>query len=456
MEFLKHNHIYILGLSLLALVSTYFYFDCPPSFDESHAWNIARYLSPQQIFEISRLEGHPFLGYYLLMPFAKTDFFYPYSLYALNLILFLFAFFIFYKFAPFPNYLKYLITLSAPFLQLYSNFARNYTLTILFLFSLLALYPQRSKRQILYLSLILLLANTNILGIFMAAPLGCFLLYENIKETKEKMSAPLVLTICFGLLEVFLLYIQFHDYDTNISLTSNSFYEEMNKSIAPLNVPVFVALILTAAYLQFKQKTYFSLIFLIFTCLAQAYLHLNIYLGATHHYYFFYIYLLASYWLSLTQTNTSRPTLYLLPLTVISSVLIFNTQALYKTNYLCSYYKNLKNSAQQINKLYENTQQDILMFTLDANIMLPYLSQNINLLNQKITNYKDIESFKDYLIQFYAPVYPEVVAQHIKKSPQTLLLRDCGEKNYYPPNGITLTRKYYLNNVYCLYEIKLN
>ena len=124
MEFLKRNHIYIIGLTLLALASIYFNWNCPPQFDEAHSWNIARYLKPLQIFDITKTEGHPFLWYYLLMPMAKTDFMYPYSLYTLNLILFLAAFFIFYRFAPFPNYLKYLITLSAIFQfcpQLHTN-----------------------------------------------------------------------------------------------------------------------------------------------------------------------------------------------------------------------------------------------------------------------------------------------------------------------------------------------
>lgn len=459
MDFLRRNHIYLVGLSLLALASIYLNWNYPPQFDESHAWNIAKYLSPLQIFEITKTEGHPFLWYYLLMPFAKADFMYPYSLYALNLILFLVAFFIFYRFSPFPAYLKYFITLSAPFLQLYSNFARNYTLTILFLFAALSLYKKRHKHQILYLLCIILLANTHLVGLFMALPLGLFFFYETVKTAQTKNFIPLCITINFGLLELVLLLLQFYGYDSTTATATPTFYslyEGLNKTFFPLNIPLFCLLVLSALYLQIRQKSYVSTLFLIISGGLQLYLYMYIYQGGIQQHHFLYISLIASYWLSLVSTPHNTKKLYLLPLTLISFALIFNPYSSYKTKYLQNYQNNLKESALSLNRLYGNKPADVILFEqFDANIIRPYLNDNITLLNQQMTDFRDFKSFQGFLIWFKKAINPKDIADYITKYPETLLFRACGEKNYYNTNLI-FTLKYYLNQTYCLYEIKVN
>lgn len=459
MDFLKRNHIYFVGLALLALASIYLNWNYPPQFDEAHAWNIAKYLSPTQIFEITKTEGHPFLWYYLLMPFAKTDFMYPYSLYALNLILFLLAFFIFYRYAPFPNYLKYLITLSAPFLQLYANFARNYTLTILFLFIVLSLYKERHKHQILYLICIILLANTHILGLFMALPLGLFFLSETIKIAQNKNLTPLLITINFGLLELVLLLLQFYGYDSTTATatpTFNSLYSGLNKAFYPLNAPLFCLLILSALYLQIKQKSYVSALFLMITGGLQLFLYTCVYQGGIQQHHFFYISLIASYWLSLETNAHKTQKLYLTPLALISFALIFNPYSSYKTKDLQNYQNNLKESALSLNQLYRHSPTEIILFEqFDANIIRPYLNNNIILLNQQMTNFSDFKSFQGFLIWFQKAIQAKDIADYIRKHPQTPIFRTCGKKNYYNTNLI-FTLKHHLNKTYCLYEIKVN
>ena len=441
------------------MVSIYFNWNCPPQFDESHAWNIAKYLSPLQIFEITKTEGHPFLWYYLLMPFAKADFMYPYSLYALNLILFLVAFFIFYRFAPFPTYLKYLITLSAPFLQLYSNFARNYTLTLLFLFATLSLYKERHKHQILYLSCIILLANTHMLGLFMAIPLGLFFFYETIKTTQTKNFIPLFITINFGLLELVLLLLQFYGYDNTTAKatpTFTSLYTGLNEAFFPLNIPLFCLLILSALYLQIREKSYTSTLFLIISCGLQLYLYTNIYQGGIQQHHFFYISLIASYWLALESPAYNTSKFYLLPLVLLSFALIFNPNSSYKTKDLQNYQNNLKESALSLNLLYGNKPADVILFEqFDANIIRPYLNDNITLLNQQMTNFSDFKSFQGFLIWFKKAIKAKDIANYVTKHPETLLFRSCGEQSYYNTNLI-FNLKYHLNQAYCLYEIKVN
>lgn len=457
-EFLKRNHIYFVGLSILALVSIYLNWNYPPQFDESHAWNIAKYLSPLEIFDITKTEGHPFLWYYLLMPLAKTNFMYPYSLYALNLILFLSAFFIFYCFAPFPNYLKYIITLSAPFLQLYSNFSRDYTLTILFLFVTLALYKNRHRHQILYLFCIILLANTHLVGLFLAFPLGVFLFYETLENAKKNNLIPLLITINFGLFELILFLLQFYGYDSTtatVTPTFNTLYVGLNKAFFPLNIPLFCLLILFALYLQIRQKAYIASLFLIIFYGLQLYLYICIYQGSFHQHCFFYIGLIASYWLAIEIGTTHAPKFYLLPLIIISFALIFNPYSSYKIRDSI-YQNNLKQSALSLNRLYQNKPTEIILFEqFDANIIRPYLNDNIKLLNQQMTDFGTLKSFQDFLIWFRKPINPDDIANHIKKHPQTPIFRACGEQKYYNRNLI-FTLKYNLNKNYCLYEIAVN
>ena len=85
-------HLYIIGFAILTAAAVWLNWDCPPNYDEAHAWNIARHLSTAEIFTVSKTEGHPFLWYYLLMPLAKANLLYPYSLYFLNLLLVIGAF----------------------------------------------------------------------------------------------------------------------------------------------------------------------------------------------------------------------------------------------------------------------------------------------------------------------------------------------------------------------------
>ena len=212
MNRLLKYHLYIIGFLALTAAALWINWNCPPNYDEAHAWNIARYLSPAEIFAVSKTEGHPFLWYFLLMPLAKFNFLYPYALYFLNLILILSAFYLLYKYAPFPTYIKYLITFSAPFLQLYTAFARSYSLTILLLFTALALYPKRHQKQLFYLFTLFLLANTNLIGIFLALSLGSIYLFENLQNyysSAKQNFRPLFYTLNFALIECLFLILQF-------------------------------------------------------------------------------------------------------------------------------------------------------------------------------------------------------------------------------------------------------
>ncbi len=450
-------HLYLIGFAVISIAAAYLNWNCPPNYDEAHAWNIARYLSPAEIFTIGKTEGHPFLWYYLLMPFAKTNFFYPYSLYFLNLIIILSAFYCLYKYAPFPAYAKYLITLSAPFLQLYSSFSRSYSLGILLLFCLLSLYPKRLSKPVLYLTILLLLANTSIIGLIAAFPLGLLCFYENLQHYLKKTASSylVLLSLNFALLELYLLGLQFYGYDPNIPQYTpifRSLPEDLNRAFYPLNIWGFAIISLASFIIFILNRSFKAAFFLFIAFSGLIFLFGAVYHGAIHHHYFFFVYLIAAYWLAGVEKTAPLSSRSFFLLSLLALLLIFNPYALYKKadrNYL----QTLRQSAETINQLFpkEHTQIYILEH-FDANIIRPYLNDNITLLNQTLTNFTSLKAFQESLYHFYRTINRYAIIDNIRKNPTILLYRTCGEQNYYNMR-LTFHLKYNLNNAYCLYAI---
>lgn len=457
-QLLKY-HLYIVGLAVVVVVSYLLNRDCPPNYDEAHTWNIARYLSPAEIFVISKTEGHPFLWYYLLMPLAKTNFLYPYSLYALNLVLMLGAFFLLYKYAPFPSYVKYLITFSAPFLQLYPSFARSYSLMILLLFALLALYPKRQNHLLLYMLLLLLLANTCLFGLFAAFPLGVMYLLENAgtavaTDSQRKNRIGIILN--FALLELVLLLAQFYGYDRNIPNHTpkfNSLAEDLNAALFPLNIQIFALFSAGFCLLFLKTGRPRAVFFFLFTAGCMTVLFNFIYHGALHHYYFFYVFAVASFWLAGKEKNEPLPKMSVRLLALMTFLLIFNPNTHYKKNDR-DYLQNIRQSALEINRLFPRKPVEIYVYDgFNADIIRPYLNENIILLNQTFTRTETLKAFQETLYFFYMKINPYTLADHLKENPDTLLYRSCGEHAYYHAN-LAFRKRTVLTPQYCLYAIE--
>lgn len=452
------HYLPIIGLSLVTFVSLYLNWDTPPNFDEAHAWNIARFLSPVEIFTISKTEGHPFLWYYLLMPLAKGNLFYPWSLYLLNLIIILTSLYFLYKYAPIPTHTKYLITLSAPFLQAYSSFARSYSLSILLLFIILSLYPQRHKKNILYLSLIILLANTNMIALFAAFPLGLLYFIETlIQYKKEHQISPILIAGAFALLEALLLYLQFYNYDTEVPAhlpMFNTVTINLNNTFYPLNIYYFSALTLISIYIFLRTHKYFAFLFLALSYLSMAILFTTVYKCTVHHYIFFYVYLLAAYWIGCMENTKSLTQKQILPLSVIALCLIFNPNLSYKLK-TREYFQTLRSSALNINQIFEQKPTNIFFLEpFDSTVISPYLDTNISIYNQAATEFRTLKGAQQLFYYFYKPINPLDIVQHIQNHTNNWLFRTCNES--------TLHNEYMefhlihrLNNTYCLYDITL-
>ena len=452
------HYLYIIGLGLVTFFSLYLNWDNPPNFDEAHAWNIARFLSPVEIFTISKTEGHPFLWYYLLMPMAKINLFYPWSLYLLNLIIILLSLYFLYKYAPIPTHTKYLITLSAPFLKAYSSFARSYSLSILLLFIILSLYPKRHKKNILYLSLIILLANTNMIALFAAFPLGLIYLIETlIQYKKEHKTTQILIALSFALLEALLLYLQFYNYDAEVPAhlpMFNTVTINLNNTFYPLNIYTFGVLTLISIYIFLRTHKYFALLFLVLSYLSMAILFATVYKCTVHHYIFFYVYLFAAYWIACMENSTPLTSLQFLPLSIIALCLIFNPNLTYKLQ-VREYHQTLRNAAQNINQIFEKKPANIFFLEpFDSTIISPYLDENISIYNQTATEFRTLKGAQQLFYYFYKPINALDIVHHLKNNTNNWLFRSCKEQTLHN-EYMEFHLIYHLNKTYCLYNITL-
>lgn len=155
-----------------------------PFYDETHALIISQ-LNLSEIFQLSRIEGHPILWYLILKPFSSLNL-YPYSMALINWVFASLMVVLFWKKAPFNNYIKFLLTFSYPFFQYFGMVSRPYTLGVLIIFLLCSFYKDSTKKPIIYSSLLVLCANISVITAFIAFGFGVLFLFEVFKNKISK------------------------------------------------------------------------------------------------------------------------------------------------------------------------------------------------------------------------------------------------------------------------------
>lgn len=141
--------------------------------DEMNVWLMGRDLSPLQLIQELRFQGHPALWYYFIMLFAKLGFsckimgWLSLSIMAAAALLFVLK-------ATFSHLLKLIVLASPIFTYYYSVHARNYCLIPITLIILGILYNTRQNKPILYGILLALLVQTDTI----AVPIAGFLSME--------------------------------------------------------------------------------------------------------------------------------------------------------------------------------------------------------------------------------------------------------------------------------------
>ncbi|MFA5050805.1 MAG: hypothetical protein WC499_01695 [Patescibacteria group bacterium] len=177
------NYIIIIIFIVLSLILL---FNHEPYQDEAQAWLIARD-SSNFISMIHQMgyEGTPALWHCIL--FILTHLGLPYFLMAIvHFLIILSAVIIFINYAPFSTVVKILFIFGYyPFFE-YNTIARNYALTVLFLFLIALIYKNRFKRPILYSLLIFLLANTNLYSLVIAIILSGVYIFEVLQLKLQK------------------------------------------------------------------------------------------------------------------------------------------------------------------------------------------------------------------------------------------------------------------------------
>ena len=287
-----------------------------PFFDEAHAWMVSKSFGFFELLKAEKYEGHLFIWHTILMPFAKNNLFYPYSMYIINWIFCIIALIIFWNKAPFNLVEKTLITFSYPFFWYFSIVARCYSIGILFLFLILSFWRERLKRPYLISTLLILLANTSAMALIGAFVLGLIFLFDLIKEKDNKKIFYSLLILSAGAIVVFFQLSEGKPLDKTLDIkgfiiniyyflqlhiTEKEIFSILTK--AKFLICALLALFLPLCFFQNKKTLFFffgtySLLFGLFGF---------IYFGHWWHYLFFFVYLIASIWFFRIENKKEFP-----------------------------------------------------------------------------------------------------------------------------------------------------
>ncbi len=292
---------------LLFLIFFYAIFNLPTFYeynlDEIHSWNLTQNFNLIDIARLMRYEGHTVIWYYILKPFTYFDIFYPWIMKWLNLAFLFAGCLILWKKAPFHPFIKTLIILSAPIINIYSVIARCYTLGIMFIFLLAALYKDRLKYPIIYAFLIFITANTSLMACVGAFAFGILffkdLVVNYAKNKTDKKS--LIYVILIAVLTLITLYIQWHNPimpHHSSALDPLIHIRGTLDIISPLGRYITldcIAILTMSVFLYFKRN---ALCFFIITEFILLGIFFFMYAGWAYHHFFLFIYFIAAYWIA--------------------------------------------------------------------------------------------------------------------------------------------------------------
>ncbi len=276
-----------------------------PFWDETHAFEIAS-LKLNEIFYLTRIEGHPILWYLILKPFTNIKL-YPYSMLFINWIFTSTAVYILFKKAHFSYVVKTLIAYSTPFLLYFAPVARCYGIGILLLFLICTYHPKRFKRPYVYSSLIVFASQTSLTAMIGVFYIGLIYLYELIVRIRKNLIPKKVLISVFF---IFLLTALFtisefagvKAYSDNNYMQSYyymcyfmSLFESLN--ITPFLLRFFCwSAVLGFPYFMFKYSRK-ALFFIASTFLTMLAVFIFAYPGGYWNFFWFFVWFIVCMWL---------------------------------------------------------------------------------------------------------------------------------------------------------------
>ena len=365
------NKYFKWGLLLLYVIITFVrVINHQTWYDEARAWLIAENLNLFEIFDLMKIEGHTFVWFVLLMPFAKTHFAYPYSMQIMNWIFCVSAVFVMWKYSPFNNWVKALIIFSVPFFLWYPVLARCYSIGILLLFILMVMFKDKLKHPIVYSILIFFTANTSVMAMVGAFSFACIFLYELFKNKQYKD-----LSICsgVGILCSVILYLQLFGADASITGRPEyldglrlSFF--LNVFIFPHIVNAILLVIFIIAILFSISKSKTASFFLVSTYALLFIIFHFVYSGNEWHHYFFYVYFIIACWIFMLENQ--EQTIYKKNLIIILALISMFYCFDYRYR-IGAFHSGSKYLAEKVEKLNKNS--SIIFVGKNFFQLIPYI-----------------------------------------------------------------------------------
>jgi len=191
-----------------------------PNRDEAQVWLIVRDLNTSSIYYELSAMGHPGLWYIILLPFAKAGF--PYlTMLIIHWLIGITAAAILLVKANISKSLKILFLFSYYMIFEYIVPARNYSLTILLLFIIGAIYESRFTNPVRYALLIFALFNANTHSFGAAFSLVCIFLIEGYSEKKLQQLKYGIFIMLTGIGSfIFQLWPSLNSVSRNVTMTS--------------------------------------------------------------------------------------------------------------------------------------------------------------------------------------------------------------------------------------------
>ncbi len=412
-----------------------------PWSDEANAWELVRNFHLGSIMDTIKYEGHFFVWYLILLPFAKLNFAYPYSMLLINWLFGFFTILTLWKYAPFNNFIKVAITFSFPFFAYYPIVARCYMVGIFLLFILCTMYKNKLKYPIIFSVLVFLCANTSLMACIGALFFGVILLFDLFKQ-KQYFDLKICSAIGFLCIITLLIQILNVQYAGVPSTKITGITKEIFLNPFVYFTPIVNAILLTIFTLGFgislfKDKLVFSFLAITFGFLILFFQFC--YCGDFWHWYFLYVYLICGCWIgfnreALTENMKKSTTIFLC---IISILFIFDFK--YEPRVFVS------NSKILANFIKENKQAHFIYFDNVLNSTLPYLHDD----NYSISYFQNKNRTKQTLVFEKVKNYIDLNKINYSIWANCDEIKEIKDKN---GNKITFSLEKNLQNRYCIYK----
>ncbi|MBQ6366534.1 MAG: hypothetical protein IJI61_09065 [Oscillospiraceae bacterium] len=196
--------------------------------DEAQAWTLARNTTLGELFADLCIEGHPCLWFLIIRPFAKLGLSYRYFGGISLVFMGISAALLLWK-APFPLPLRILTLFSFAFCYNSPVMPRTYCVITLLILLLAILWPDRTKKSLLYGTLIALLFQSHIILAGFAGGLVLELFLQWMKDRRKdgKLFCGILLPCLSALATAFELH-QRSDVPKFVDSTASSLLEKLN------------------------------------------------------------------------------------------------------------------------------------------------------------------------------------------------------------------------------------